>query len=75
MNMKLNFLYYRITNFEKRQQCQRNNARACFWENKSFRCKFGNMFRSHFEEKVTLLKFMHYKPRVFAKSVIFHYLR
>ena len=39
--------------------------------------KFGNMFRTraHFEEKVTLLKFVHFKPCVFAKSVVFHYLR
>ena len=42
--------------FERREcQCI-NSARACFWENKSFRCKFGNMFRTHFEGKVTLLK-------------------
>ena len=56
-------------------KCQRNSARARFWENKLFRCKFENMFRPHFEEKLTLLKFVHYKPCVFAKSVVSHYLR
>ena len=57
----------------QRRECQCNSARACFGENKSFRCKFGNMFRTHFEGKVTLLKFVHSKPCVFAKSVVSHF--
>ena len=59
----------------QRRKCQRNSARARFWENKLFRCKFVNMFRPHFEEKLTLLKFVYYKPCVFAKSVVSLYLR
>ena len=35
--------------------------------------KFGNMFRTHFEEKVTLLNFVHYRPCVFVKSVVSHF--
>ena len=59
----------------QRRKCQRNNARARFWENKLLRCKFVNMFRPHFDEKLTLLKFVYYKPCVFAQSVVSHYLR
>ena len=45
-----------------------------FGKNKSFRCKF-RMCCSHFKEKVTLLKFVHYMPCVFAKSDESYYLR
>ena len=27
------------------RECQHNSARACFWENISFRSNFGNIFR------------------------------
>ena len=59
----------------QRRECQRNSFRACFWENESFRCKFENMFCTHFEEKVILLKFVHYEHVFSLKVLFFYYLR
>ena len=50
-------------------ECQSNSSRACFWENKSFRYNLRICF------VLISRKILHYKPSVFAKSVVSYYLR
>ena len=46
--------------------CQSRECERIFAGKKYFRCKFGNIFGTHFKEKATLLKLMHQKQNSYC---------